>query len=481
MRNASFCGLYLSLFLLAMLNGCLSSPGSDKDFSNQFLMPDLAQDPSYTARINCFLSLKNDQGPIIRMEVTNIEIISDNFSQSLTNVPLKIDSSDINNGQLFLGGVALPPGLYHRLRLSITKAEVQERGGKYSVIAPEPFSVEVDLTTEMNLKPEDSSTLIIIWDVQNSIRTDNTFFPALTATIPLKQIPIDLVFASCPDIDTIFVVRVDKNWVVDSFGLKGGPTYLAMAPGTGKLLYVLASRDRMIKVVEVSTYRIINFFPVPLNDEPTFMTISPDGRSGYLLDERSGYLTRINLTTGRNEARILLNYRPKYAVYLQGQNLLAVSLSLSQKVLLLDPESLEVRGTISTGSTPNGLAVSDNHLLIAEYGENTVSITDLSGRGAQSRIAVGFGPRRLLEAGNQLYVSNYNDGSLSVLMSDQLELIQEIFGLGRPLDMVFNGSHHRLYVADEKMAGLAVIDTNSNRLIEHIVLGARPFGLEVIE
>ncbi len=123
---------------------------------------------------------------------------------------------------------------------------------------------------------------------------------ALTVVTPLRQLPVDLVFVSCPDIDTVFVVRADKNWVVDSFGVKGRPTYLAIDPDLSRQrLYVLASRDRTVKVVDLSSFRVVDFFTVPLNDAPTFMAISPDGRWAFLLDEDSGYLSRMDLTTGQ--------------------------------------------------------------------------------------------------------------------------------------------------------------------------------------
>ena len=199
------------------------------------------------------------------------------------------------------------------------------------------------------------------------------------------------------------------------------------------------------------------------------------------MDEQNGYLSRINLTTGRIISRVLLGDRPVYAAYLEEMNTLAVSLSHSQKVLLLDPDSLRVMRSLSTGNEPQGLIVLDNQLILAEYGDDTISITDLSSRGNQNRLSVGLGPRRLLETGNQIYVGNYQQGSISVLVPGQFGVIQEIYGLGRPLEMAFDPSYSRLYVADEKKAALAVIDTNSNMLAGFIALGARPFDLDVIQ
>ena len=478
-RNWIFCGSFLSVLLFATLTGCLPLADTGKKFTSP--LAEIGQTGDNTARLSCFLNITNAQGPAIRLDLADIEVFGDDRRISLNKGPLKIDSTAIGTGQLFLGSVPALPGRYSRMRLTVTTGEIQAANGKYETIISKPLLVDVKLASDLNLEPEDSRSLLLTWHVQDSLQADNTLNPVLTAALPLRQMLLDLVFVSCPDIDTIFVVRTDKNWVVDSFGLKGGPTYMAIAPHAGNRLYVLAARDKTVKVIDLSTFRVVDFFPVPLNDVPTFMTISPDGQSAFLIDERSGYMSRMDLTSGRNASRVFLGYRPKFALYLDEQHQLAVSLSLSQKVLLLDPLSLMVMATVSTGSSPEGLISLNNQLFIAEYGDNSVSVADLTKRGNLSRLTVGFGPRRLLETGNQIYVSNYQDGSLSVLTPGQLGVTQEIFGLGRPLEMSYDQFYRRLYVADQETASLAAIDVTTNLIMGHIALGAKPFGLALIQ
>jgi DNA-binding beta-propeller fold protein YncE len=472
--------LTLALLFLIILGGCLP-PG--RNLSSQ---PDESLSAAqYGARLNSFLTLKDDQGPALRLEFAGLEILADDLWLPLTQGSFTIDSAAIGTGQMFLGGVSIPPGSYHRLRMMVTKAEFQKAGGGYTDIVSEPFLVEIPLAESLNIEPEDSRSLLFSWDVQSSLQPDNSLQLALTATPPARQFLLDLVFVSCPNVDTIFVIRADKNWVVDSFGLPGRPTYMSIDPDAlTQRLYVLTSGDKMVKVVDLSSFRVVDFFPIPLNDEPTFMTVGAvdtGGQAAFLLDERSGYLSRMDLSTGRSVARVQLNYQPKYAAYLSEQKLLAVSLSRSQQVLLLDPDNLTIMGTITTGNTPQGLIVSDNQLYIAESGSNTVSISDLSSGRNQGRLAVGFGPRRLLTTGNQIYVSNFQDGSLSVLVPGQLGVFQDIYGLGRPQEMVFDQFYRRLYVADEEARGLAVIDAGANLFLKYISLGAKPFGMAVIQ
>lgn len=467
------------ILLMINLSGCLPATYNNREAASNWAY--FKQNDHNAARISCFLTLKDDrQGVPIRMEVDSFEISADDLRQPIISKPLKLDSAAIGDGQVFLGSVTVPPGNYNRLRMRIIKGEALKSDGTYTVISQKPFEIQLNLPESLALDPADSRTLHIIWDVKNSLRDDNTFMPDVTAFQPLRQMLINLIFVSSPDIDTIFVVRPDKNWVVDSFGLKGGPTYLAISSDERQHLYVLASRERMIKVVDLSSYRLVNFFPAPLDDEPTHMTISPDGQYAYLLDELNGYLSRMDLATGQNIARVLIGYQPKYAIYLEEQNLLAVSLSLAQKVLLLNPETLSVVRTVPTGSSPLGLAVSENLLLIAEYTDNSVSFIDLANIGSLGRLMVGFGPHRLQPADDQVYVSNYKDGSLSVLVPGQLGVISEIYGLGRPREMVFDQFYGKLYVTNDDTNSLIVIDTNSNKPLGQIFLGARPFGMYML-
>jgi len=63
-RYSLFYRSFLTLLLLAMLSGCLTS---DKEFTRP-LAGTLQRDPLHTARINCFLILKDNKGQAIRLE-----------------------------------------------------------------------------------------------------------------------------------------------------------------------------------------------------------------------------------------------------------------------------------------------------------------------------------------------------------------------------------------------------------------------------
>jgi len=464
-------------FLLSLFAGCLSPVRVINRPLQSF-----QRDPMQLSRVSCFFSLEGSNVTAMRMEVDRLELLVGDVWLPLLNKPQVFDSVELGSGQLFVGVQNVPPGDYRRLRIEVKKAEVMDAGGVYVDTLTEPRWFEIDLIRGLSLDLDDSKSLLLSWNVEESIDTENHFRPALVARPAMQQIRSDLIFVSCPEVDTIFIVRADNNRVVTSFGVRGGPTYMALDSNAGgNRLYVLCSRDRMVKIVDLETYRVVEFFAAPLNDNPSHMLLSQDGESLYLLDEQSGYLTRMSSDTGKILARSFIDFRPSYLHYLSQQNLLAVSQSLSHKVLLLDPLDLKVAGVFSTGSSPAGLLEVDGLLYITERGDNSVEVIDLSIRNEQNRFAVGFDPRRLVLAGQQIYVGNALDGSLSVLETGGFGVVQTIPGFGRPGEMALNSFYRRIYVADEEKHALSVVDVNTNRITSRIELGALPFGLVVVE
>jgi len=473
------CRLVLAVLLLVVLGGCVPVEKEDKA-----LLADIGNenDTINTARLSLFLTLKDPKGPGVRLELTNLEILADKAWLPVTSAPLKLDSEKIVASQVFLGGRAVPPGSYGRLRFTVTQSSYRLGSGEYQPASTGPDTLELELASPLFIDKDDSQCLFLTWDVLESLERYEKFRPVMTVAPPLRQLFVDLVYVTCPDIDTIFVIRSDKNWVTDSFGVRGHPTYIAMDPDpSSQHLYVLASRESRIKVVELNSQRVVDSFSIPLIREASFMTISPDGNWAYVLDKRDSYLSLLDLQSGTLVNRVRTGYEPQYETYLVDRNILAVSSVISQTVSLRDPLNLNEVISIPVGYSPDGLLVSNNQLYIAERGANTVAIFDLETNQIKSRLSVGFGPRRLLDNGNQIYVSNYDDGSLSVIYPGQLDVGREIQGLGRPLEMVFDLNYSSIYVGDEREAGLAIIDSNINQLVGYIKLGARPLGLAIIQ
>ncbi|MBD1401092.1 YncE family protein [Pelovirga terrestris] len=431
--------------------------------------------PQDLPRTSVFLALRHEFSPQIRVDLSDLEILADGVWLPLLNEPVLLDAQQIAGGQVHLGGSSLPAGRYSLLRLQIDQIWTPDGVGAWQPRLNQQMEIEIPLTAALMLDHNDSKSLFVTWDAAATLalKTDAGDFSAAPAQ---GELPVDVLYVSCPDINTVFVVRTDNNRVIDSFGIAGGPTRLAL---DGDRLYVLASRQRELLMIELSSYRVIDRFPFPLNDEPGVMVLDRLGRTAYLLDHRSGYLSRVDLVSGSLVARVSLGYQPADLIYLEEQNLLAVSLGLAQRVLLLDPTSLRVQGTLSTGAGPAGLAMLEQRLYVAEQGSSAVAVFDLQRRAPLERLLVGIEPTQIIATDHQLYVAHPADGTLAVLVPGQLSIAREIRELGTPAEMAYGPRYRQLYVLDALRGGVTVIDTNADLLSTRIPLGAIPADLVV--
>ncbi|NPA94233.1 MAG: hypothetical protein GXO58_02255, partial [Thermodesulfobacteria bacterium] len=163
------------------------------------------------------------------------------------------------------------------------------------------------------------------------------------------------------------------------------------------------------------------------------------------------------------------------------QNLLAVSLSRSQSVVLVDPDTLSPVQSISTATQPEGLMIwNDTMLYIAESGANSVLVYDLINSRENKRIAVDFTPRRIISAGGFIYVANYNSKSISRLSPGQLGVGRTVPLDGRPLEMAYDTRNRWIYVGNADQNTLDILDPSTGKPTGRIELGSRPLGIRVV-
>lgn len=466
------------LMLLLVLLVLLPGPGCRPEVPPPLpRLPDTGErNPSETARLSFFLNLADSTGPAVKVVVSELAILADDRWLPVAGGQLTMESEQIGPGQLFMGARATVPGRYREVRFNVERVEKRGADGSYQVLAAEPFLVEWPLPAPLDLESGDSRSIFITWDVEATLQQEK-FAPVIAFAEQVTPLLADLAYVACPDIDTIFVIRTDRGWVTDSFGLPGRPSHLALDPESDQeRLLVLAPDDMAVKLVDLSSQRVVDRFHLPLTTPPTFMTISPDGRWAYILEEESGYLSRLDLATGQLAVRVRLDHLPQYATWLPDQQWLAVAAARSQTVLLLNPRELTTVRAIPTGNAPQGLLATDGRLYIAERRNHTVLVVDLNTNQPQTRLEVGLEPRRLLATDHHVYVSNHRDGTISVIAPGLPAVIREIRGLGRPLEMIYDPTRRQVLVGEEETGGLAVIDA-ANRLRHRILFGARPAGM----
>ncbi len=466
---------FLSLFLLLVFTGCVPGGPAGGDSLTLFKF----QETGGEARLSVFMNLKEPSGPSIWMEIDEVEVLTGERWLPIGTARKEISSKELGaSGQLLVARGGVDAGSIKRLRLKINKAALERDGQKIFLALDTPV-LEMALADELTLRKGESACLFIRWDTSSSVRNVALFAPQMAVDRQSIPLTTDLAYVACPDIDTVYIIRTDQNRVCGSIGVSGGPTCLEVNVARNRL-YVLSPGESSIAILELTSNRALDNVRIPHVQQATYMAVSPDGEWAYILDERGDQLLRLNLVTGVLADTVRLGSRPRFITYLAKENLLAVSSAYAQKVVFLDPHTLATVQTIATGGSPDGLAVADNLIYIAERTTNTVAIYDtISGR-SRARVNVGIMPTRLISGNNNMYLANSGSGTISILRPGQLNVLREIRLGGRPYEMAVYSDRQWLYVGDQEGRGVSVIDLSSNRVVRTIELAAQTSGLALV-
>jgi YVTN family beta-propeller protein len=434
-------------------------------------------------QLSLFLNLKAKESPRTSCEIERVEILTEKGNwEEISRDKITLDAGAIAGGQIFLLRSSLTPGYYSTLRFTLAMAwQQRENGGRKNLIVNDQ-TVEVPLPKKLYFGPGDSHSVFLTWDVEKSSPTPNTFLPVLLAAPKLINMIADIAYVACPDINTIFMIRTDKNQVFDSLGVSGSPSWLSNSGSSlSDSIYALTPLDASLKKISASANRIVETYNLPMAGTPSHLTLSPNGSHAFVLDRNRGNISRINLLSGQIEQRMRLRDSPSYVLYLPVQDLIAVSLSRSQSVILLNPKTLNPVQTIATSSRPEGLMIwKDRLLYIAESGANSVLVYDLINNKEKKRVLVDLTPRRVMSADGYIFVSNYNSSSISLLSPGQITVSRTIPLTGRPLEFVDVPRNKWIYVGNEDENSLTIIDPVTTRTVGRIELGAKPMGIMVL-
>jgi YVTN family beta-propeller protein len=475
-----YCGCHPVARLLVLLGAMLVLAGCQGTVVRESTLSKISlQESRGDARLSVFLRLKEQEGPQVWMKINQLEVRSDSGWAPLGVARPEVQSQDIRaNGQILAGRGGVPAGRYQAIRFTVEQAALVRESDRV-FLAPDNPVVEINFPAELNLAKGDSTSLFLTWDTAGSMLGTATLSPRMTVAQQRIPLATDLAYVSCPELDTVYVFRTDHNMVCGSIGISGKPTSIVANSALNRL-FILSRQDSAVKILELTSNRQIDQVKIPLSVKATHMAVSPDGMWAYVIDETANNLLRLNLQTGTVDGQVRVGSRPKFILYLEDQNLVAVSCAYAQKIYFLDAISLAVVNMIDTGGTPDGLLVRDNYLYVAESSSNSVSVFALPGGGSGSRLNVGVQPRRLVFGNNHIYIANAGEGTVSVLRPGQLSVSRAIRVGGMPFEMGVSQARQWLYVGDTQKGGITVIDLSVNRIVSFIELGAAPDAFVVL-
>jgi YVTN family beta-propeller protein len=201
-----------------------------------------------------------------------------------------------------------------------------------------------------------------------------------------------LLFVANEDAAQVSVVNASSGEIVQTYPVGEEPEGVTVSPD-GRHVYVTSEDEGTVYVFEVSERRMVAKLEV--GARPRSIAFLPDGSRAYITNENSASVSVIDARALTLLPAIALeNMRPMGVVSAPDGRYVAVSTGRSRAVVLVDPATGAITGSIDAGERPWGIAVSPDgtRLYTANGPSNDVSVIDVATRAVVARIPAGDRP-----------------------------------------------------------------------------------------
>ena len=233
------------------------------------------------------------------------------------------------------------------------------------------------------------------------------------------------------DTPRLTVIDIERMQVRQAF--EPGNAWLGLAwSSDGRRLYSSAGGDNAVDVLLWEGRKLKKEKRIALGEklEKSFLAgldVSRDGRRLFVVNPLAATLSAVDLEAGRLLKTVTLPAEPYTCLSTRDGKTLLVSLWGGSRVLLVDPETLAVRGEIPVGEHPSAMALSSDgaRLFVACANTNAVWVVDLASRATTERISIALEPKAppgstpnglgLSKDGRTLLVANADNNTVAVV------------------------------------------------------------------
>ena len=291
----------------------------------------------------------------------------------------------------------------------------------------------------------------------------------------------------------------------------------------GNTVVVLNSRDATITLLDQTTYKELQTFPVgkephhlmPTPDNKSLIVAAATGDALYFLDPRTGQmqsqvkniidpyqigfspnqkwfiatglrLDRIDIYGYDGKSlklakRLPMPAMPSHMAFSADSSLAFITLQGSDQIGAVDLATQKIMWTMPIGSQPAGIYMTpDNrYLLVGVMGSDYVAVVDWRTQKIVKKIKTGDGAHNFRAQGDKrhVFVSNRVAGTINILDLNTLENVGVINVPGGPDCMEITADGKTMWVTQRWIKKVSVVDIASRKVIQSIPVGRSPHGI----
>lgn len=362
--------------------------------------------------------------------------------------------------------------------------------GNYKLVATRAgyFPDEKQITVGMGMPV--NVTLILVPDNRQPISTE----PGKTRQASGKKM-VYVAFAALPSPETHAVApsvnpndpQLNNLNVLQAIVIGGDPYALGGNPKPP----MVGAYDP-VTPVNVNPNSLMLFDPdspattsyIKLNSRPYWILYNPYNEMLYISNE--SHQIMIMDTTQQNSWVGAVGFQgviTDLKLTSGGKFLLAGLMSNFPRVAIIDTSNGKIIKTVDVLKRPQAIATSpDGRILFVATGASyygSVLVFDLFSGTPRTKIDVGNNPIAM-EASptkNEIYVANYNSGTISVINTESLSVTNTIKAGVQPTCMAISPDGGKLYVTLSGSDSVGVIDVNQGIMTNAIPVGKNPMGI----
>ena len=214
---------------------------------------------------------------------------------------------------------------------------------------------------------------------------------------------------------------------------------LAIAPVNAATLVVANKAEATASLINLDDGNVVATLETGAG--PHEVGVSPDGRlaivTNYGREEAGNSLTLIDVSAATIVKTIDLGeYGRPHGIEWLDADTIAVTAEANKALLLVNVESGTIEKAIDTGQDVShmlALAADGSRAYVSNIGSGSLTVIDLEAGERITNIETGKGAEGLAVHGQQIWVTNRDDDTISVLGTESLETAVELSSKGFPI------------------------------------------------
>ncbi|WP_439577191.1 YncE family protein [Elioraea sp.] len=299
---------------------------------------------------------------------------------------------------------------------------------------------------------------------------------ALPSVTRASTQPVGLVFVLDSRDATVSVIDAGRGDVVRKVPALREPHHLVYAPDRSEIVLGDSAGNEFLFLEPDTgairrTLRVSNPYHLMFSPDSQWLTVASLRRNQIDL-YRADDLTLVH--------RLAMPRLPSHIAWSGDSRITYVTLQNSNALVAVEAETARVLWRQPTGDTPAGVVMSRaGELLVANMGEDTVSVIDPEAGQTIRKVQTGAGAHNLFPSrdGLFLYVTNRVAGSITALDAETLTVLDQFRAPGAPDCLDFSPDGRQLWFTQRVGNRVGVIDVETGALVAQIRVGRSPHGI----